>query len=451
MVKRLITYLLLFATLAAGLPVAYAATGPGDIQGETYAVMEVKTGQVLLEKAGDQKRAPASITKILTCALALEKGGLDQKVTMERDTVYSIPANTTHIALEEGETLAVRDLLYSTILLSANDAANGLAQYTGGSLDVFTGMMNRQVAELGLKNTHFNNAHGLDDPNHYTTARDMAAITRWALGVEGFRDLFGTLEYEMPETNKKKRDYDFINQDAMLHDVNKVYYEGVEGGKLGYTDDAKHTIVTLAKRGDLELICVVLGSGLNTKYSDSAALLDYCFSQFDVLTLPAGNIKDFVVPLSNGADRIGNLDIHAAQDVSLIVEKGTTLRDLRYEYKVKDYYTEGEDIQPTLELYDRHGTYMTTVSLAHTVVEAAQMPMSQVVRDQNRAKAQSGLATAAKWVGLFLLIVVALLFIVRFFVRLYYRRRQRRRRQAIRLHSRQAQQQRQRRQRIVGQ
>lgn len=448
--KQAVALLLLLALVVTGSPVAYGSPDFSSLQGQSYLVMEAKTGQVLLEKEGDQRRAPASITKILTCALALEKGGLDQRVTMERETVYSIPANTTHIALEEGEVLTVRDLLYSTMLLSANDAANGLAQYTGGSLDGFTQLMNDQVEQLGLANTHFDNAHGLDDQDHYTSARDMALITRWALGVEGFRSLFGTTEYDMPITNKKNRDYDFINQDAMLHTVNKVYYEGVVGGKLGYTTNAQHTIVSVAKRGDLELICVVLGSGLQTKYSDSAALMDYCFQNYDFLTLPANNIKDFQVPLLSGDEAVATLDIRAVEDVSLVVKKGTTLRDLKYQYQVADSYTRGQDIAPTLELTTKQGEYLTTVPLSYTQGEAAHTPISRLPKPAPGAQnAASGTwVTVAKWVSVGFLGLVVLLFVVRFFVRLHYRRLRRR---AIRLRAYQQAKQRPGQQRVLRQ
>ena len=290
--------------------------------------------------------------------------------------------------------------------------------------------MNQKVQELGLKNSHFANPHGLDDPNHYTSARDMAQITRWAIGVDGFRELFGCVEYEMNATNKKDRNYPFINQDAMLHDVNKVYYQGIEGGKLGYTDNARHTIVTLAKRGDMELICVCLGSGVNTKYSDTAALLDYCFDHYSVLTLPAKNVKDFVVPISDGTNRVGQVDIRAREDVTLIVEKGATLRNIKYEYKIPEHYMEGEEIAPSLELYSKSGELLATLPLDYTVGKAAQIPMAQVVKEREQAKTNTLLLAIAKWVLIGLAGATVLLFLARFCIKTYYQQKRKRLRAA---------------------
>lgn len=261
-----------------------AAASPA-VNSETYVVMDVKSGQVLAARGAHTRMYPASITKIMTCALALQNGSPQDVHTMSYEATHSIGYGTTHIALTEGEQISVDALLNATMIESANDAANGLAEYTAGSLEGFAKLMNQKASELGAADTHFVNAHGLQDKNHYTSAYDMALITRWALTVDGFRALFGAEEYTIPPTNKQSKSRTFGTHHHMLVE-SKYYYEGTEGGKLGWTPEAKHTLVTLAKRGDMELICVVMKTTTQyEKYVDAAALLDYCFENFSTATM----------------------------------------------------------------------------------------------------------------------------------------------------------------------
>jgi D-alanyl-D-alanine carboxypeptidase len=172
------------AVLAAAVFLTFGAFAlePEQIDGiisETYVVMDVATGQVLYARGAHQRLFPASITKILTCALALEKHPANQKIVMGHDAVFSIDRGSTHIALDEGEIISVQDLLNATMIESANDAANGLAQFVSGDLGAFAELMNKRAAEIGALDSHFVNANGLPDDDHYTTAYDMAVITRW--------------------------------------------------------------------------------------------------------------------------------------------------------------------------------------------------------------------------------------------------------------------------------
>lgn len=424
--KYFFRYILALLLIASIIQPAFALTPNLDIEAESYAVIEVSTGQLLIEKNSDLSKEPASITKILTCALGLLYGNPDADVTMNHDSIYSIPDGTTHIALEEGETCTLKDLLHATMLISANDAANGVAQGVSGNLDDFVALMNTQVAALGLENTHFANPHGLHDNNHYTSACDMAMITRWALSVDGFQELFGTLEYDFPETNRKNRDYAFINQNAMLHDVNTVYYEGIEGGKLGYTDQARHTIVTLAKRGDIELICVAMGCSKQGKFDDSATLLDYCFDRYSTLTLNAGNIKSFSIPLTNGSRRAGTVEIDSQEDIVLVVPKGTTTSNLQFSYDIAESYDILDDINPTLTISDSNGNVLTTVSLNASANQTTELPLA----DAEKPSAALNILPMLIRVFVIVLMVLAgltiLLFIVRFFVRRHYRKKRRR-------------------------
>ena len=150
---------------------------------QTSVVIDAATGQVLVEKGMDQMMYPASITKIMTVLLALENSDPDKIHTMSYEATHSIDPNSTHIALTEGEQLTLRDLMYATMVASANDAANGIAECVAGSIDQFVAMMNEKAKEIGAVHTHFANANGLHNTDHYTTAYDMALITKYALKI----------------------------------------------------------------------------------------------------------------------------------------------------------------------------------------------------------------------------------------------------------------------------
>ncbi len=360
---------LLSALLTSAMLVHYcAAATPPDVNSETYVVMDVKSGQVLASKGAHTQMYPASITKILTCALALQNGSPQDIHTMSYDATHSIGYGTTHIALTEGEQISVEALLNATMVESANDAANGLAEYTAGSLDSFAGMMNQKAAELGANDTHFVNAHGLHDKNHYTSAYDMALITRWALTVDGFRALFGAEEYKIPPTNKQKQPRTIGTHHHMLVE-SKYYYEGTEGGKLGWTPEAQHTLVTLAKRGDKELICVVMKTRTQyEKYVDAAKLLDYCFENFSTATITVNQYEKTPIAVYDGEVQTGEVVI-SSQDIDIVRPPTVAKIDIKSELVAPESYKVGETIAPRIKFFDPDGNELADVALKWTLKE----------------------------------------------------------------------------------
>lgn len=338
------------------------AAAPPDVNSETYVVMDVKTGQVLAQKGADTKMFPASITKILTCALALEKGSSQDIHTMSYEATHSIDYGSTHIALTENEQIPVKDLLNATMIESANDAANGLAEYTAGSLEAFTELMNNKAAEIGAVNSHFTNAHGLHNKNHYTTAYDMALITRWALTVDGFKDLFGAEKYTIQPTNKQKQVRNIGTHHHMLVE-SKYYYEGTEGGKLGWTPEAKHTLVTLAKRGDMELICVVMKTTTQyEKYIDAAALLDYAFENYSTATMSVVEYAQKPIAVYDGDIQTGEVII-PAQEIDIIRPPTIAKVDISSELVAPERYNDGETIAPAIKFFDPQGELLAEMPL----------------------------------------------------------------------------------------
>ncbi|HWP50670.1 MAG TPA: D-alanyl-D-alanine carboxypeptidase family protein [Clostridia bacterium] len=345
-----------------------AAAAPPAVNSETYVVMDVKSGQVLAAKGAHTQMYPASITKIMTCALALEKGSPQDIHIMSYEATHSIGYGTTHIALTEGEQLSVEALLNATMIESANDAANGLAEYTAGSLEGFPEMMNQKAAELGATDTHFMNAHGLQDKNHYTSAYDMALITRWALSVNGFRALFGAGEYTIPPTNRQSQSRTFGTHHHMLVE-SKYYYEGTEGGKLGWTPEAKHTLVTLAKRGDMELICVVMKTTTQyEKYVDAAALLDYCFENFSTATVTVSQYEKAPIAVYDGEVKTGEVVI-PSQELNIIRPPAVAKIDIKSELVAPESYKVGETIAPRIKFFDPNGNELADIALQWSLNE----------------------------------------------------------------------------------
>lgn len=285
--KKLLGMILTLA-LAAGLawPVyAESSTVPPEVTAHAYLVMDAQTGQVLVQKGGAERNYPASITKIMTLALAMEKcgGDMTQQVTVSPDAVYSLEAGSSHVALQPGEVVSLNDLFHATILASANDAANVLAEYTAGSMEAFVELMNAKAAELGLAGTHFVNANGLHSADHYTTPYDMARLTQWAMTVPGFSELFGATSYTMQPTNKQEQERLFGTDNCMLV-TNKYQYEGTTGGKSGWTEEAGYTMVETVTRSGRSLICVVMGSA---KSMTSFPTASHCWIIASIISRPS--------------------------------------------------------------------------------------------------------------------------------------------------------------------
>ena len=242
-------------------------------------VMEAETGTVLYDKNMNQQAYPASITKIMTALLAIENCAMSEMVEFSHDAVFSIPRDSSHIAITPGEFLSVENCLYGLMLASANEVANALAEHVSGTTEEFAKLMNERAKELGATDTHFANANGLPDENHYTSCYDMAMISRAAVANESFTKIDSTTSYMIPPTNLQP-EYRPVNSLHPLLINGYRHYDGCFGGKTGYTTVAGNTLVTFAERNGMTLICVVMKSDSTHIYADSATLLDYGFENF---------------------------------------------------------------------------------------------------------------------------------------------------------------------------
>lgn len=261
-----------------------------SIYGTAGCLIEASTGTVLYEKKAHQKMYPASITKILTALVTLENCELDEKVTFSEEAVYSIELGDAHMQMNVGEILSVEDCLYGLMLQSANEVATALAEHVGGSVEGFAQMMNDRAKEAGALNSNFMNPNGLHNENHYITAYDMAMITRAAIQNPIFVSITGTTQYTVPATNKKD-ELTIYQRHKMTRQYSGYYYEGILGGKTGYTDQSGTTLVTYAERNGMTLIAVVLQSNGTNVYDDTKILLDYGFENFNLINVSENDTR----------------------------------------------------------------------------------------------------------------------------------------------------------------
>ena len=291
-----------------------------DILSETAILMDAVTGQILFDKDGDKQVYPASTTKIMTAVLAVENAYPAEMMTTSESAVKLGEPNSSTIALTEGEELAMEDALYALMLPSANDAANVIAEHVAGDQASFARMMTEKAHMIGALNTNFTNAHGLHNPEHYTTARDMAIMTQYAAGDSRFMQYFGADYYTIPATNKQGSERPLTNYQYMLLKTSRFYYEGVIGGKVGFTNPAKNTMSTIAKRNGRTLIAVVMGSSYHDdKFRDTKRLLDYGFDEFVPLTIKSDNIEPFEVPIVEGGIEVGSASLRGGADVTFLI------------------------------------------------------------------------------------------------------------------------------------
>ncbi|MFA6848929.1 MAG: D-alanyl-D-alanine carboxypeptidase family protein [Selenomonadaceae bacterium] len=245
-----------------------------SVTARSAIVMEAATGKVLYSRDGNARRYPASTTKIMTLIVALEKGNLDDIVTVSRNASQT---EGSTIWLEPGEKIRLADLLYGMMLVSGNDATVAVAEHIAGSVDAFAKLMTDKAHEIGATNTNFVNSSGLPDLNHYTTAYDLAKITAYGYRNPMFEQIVSTKEKQIPWADKGYN-RELRNENRMLW-----LYKGGNGVKTGYTNAAGRCLVTGAKQNGVQLITVVLDSLY--MWNDSIAMLDYGFRHVKSVTL----------------------------------------------------------------------------------------------------------------------------------------------------------------------
>lgn len=304
--------------------------GPETI-GEVAILMDADTGAVLYNKGMHELRYPASITKIMTCMLALEHCTLEEQVIFTETCLADQVAGSGNAGMKVGEILTMKQCLLLTMVRSANDVATQVAEHVGGSVTAFVEMMNQKAKELGCLNTNFVNASGMPNDNHYSTAYDMALIFREAIKNSDFREIIGTQGFTIEPTNMNPESRSYSTHHPLVALSAPEHYEGCFGGKTGVTDAAKNTLVSGAQRDGRTLIAVSMRAEMGQVCYDHTVMFDYGFTNFTNIDVPGGKVT---VP--NGVD-VSQLN------VAETVEGNVTTRDYYYN---TDYYvgSGGEEI-----------------------------------------------------------------------------------------------------------
>ena len=261
--------------------------GP-NVYGNSAIVMDMNSGAILYGKKIDDQHYPASITKLLTALVALENSELDDEVYFSEDSVSFLEPGDASIGMTPGEILSMNDALYGMLLASAIEVSYAIAESTGklmgGDYNTFIQAMNDRAVELGCTGSHWTNANGLHNEQHYTTAHDMALIASAVYQFEEFRTVTQTLNYTISPTNLVGESRTFQQNHKMLWPGNYNYYEYCTGGKTGYTDQSRTTLVTMADNGNMQLVAVLLQDDGDV-YADTRAMFDYVFSNFSKVFL----------------------------------------------------------------------------------------------------------------------------------------------------------------------
>lgn len=301
MKKTAILFTVLFCMLFFLAP-AYAKEVSTSAQ--SAVVMERDSGRVLYIDNGHQIQEMASTTKIMTCILAIERGNLEDIVTVSKN---ASGVEGSSIWLSAGEKMKLHDLLYGLMLASGNDAAVAIAEHIGGSVPGFVQMMNVKAQEIGAHNTHFGNPNGLPCEGHYTTAYDLALIAAYAMRNPVFAEIVGTKYKTIPWEGHK--------YDRVVKNKNKILwqYEGGNGVKTGYTKNAGKCLVAGAERNGMQLVAVVLNDG--KMFEDCMKLLDYGFENYAIYTILEKGEKAGTVSITDGKEKA--MDIYSQQEFRL--------------------------------------------------------------------------------------------------------------------------------------
>ena len=318
---------------------AFAQTSSVSI-GSTAAIMvEKSTGRILYEKRSTEKLYPASTTKIMTAIVVLENANLDDMVTISKTSLENIPSGYVTVDLVEGEEISVKDLLYALMLPSANDAAYALAEYVGGTVEGFSTMMNDKATSLGCKNTHFVNPNGIHNESHYSTAYDLYLIANYAMKNEVFREIVGTTEYTLPQTNlHSELDRVIKNTNELLYDTEPNYYPYAVGIKTGHTTQAGNCLVAQSSRDGLDFISVVLGGqGVNSnRFKDTIKLFNYGYDNYTLTKIIEKNSIVDSIEIEKATKETKLLDVAIDESITVMNNKALDVYQIIPEVKIDE-------------------------------------------------------------------------------------------------------------------
>lgn len=362
--KRHLSKLLIFTIILMTAPSAFAkesAKKPSELadDAKSAVLIERDTGKVMYDKNSREKLPPASMTKVMTMLLimeALDEGKIKMKDKV-RTSEYAASMGGSQIFLEPGEEMTVEDMLKGIAIGSGNDASVAMAEHIAGSEEEFVKRMNEKAAELGLKDTSFQNTTGLPEEGHYSTAYDMALMAKELLKYENITKFTGTYEDYLRENTDKK--FWLVNTNRLIK-----FYPGVDGVKTGFTNEAKYCLTASAKKGNMRVIAVVFGASTpKERNAQITKMLDFAFSQYE--THPMYKRNEIISDLKVNKGREQKINLVTSEPISLLTKKGENIESVKKEIKQK------EDIQAPV----KKGTELGTLVLRKDGKVLAESPL----------------------------------------------------------------------------
>ena len=317
--RKIVCVLLVIILILPFINISYA-DGKFDVRAKSAILLDFNSGEIIYEKNHHDKLPPASITKIMTLILTMES--LEQgKIKLDDEVTISSNASGmggSQVYLEEGETQTVENLIKALCIRSANDASVALAEHIAGSEELFVNMMNKKAKELGMNNTSFMNSTGLPNESHYTTAFDISIMSKELMKYPKVHEWLTTYMMDIKVGKKKDVTQSMVNTNRLIKD-----YQGANGIKTGSTNEAGYCLSASAKRGNLQLICVVLGSETSKiRFEESKKLFDYGFANYDSYLI--GKKGDILGKISVHKGNKPYIEAILEKDAYILIPKGSS-------------------------------------------------------------------------------------------------------------------------------
>lgn len=330
--------------------------GP-DVKAKAAFLMEANSGIVLYAKNIHEHMYPASTTKMMTALLAAENCKMDEVVKFSYDAVFSLEPGSSNIGIDPGQAMPMEECLYGIMVASANEVANAVGEHVSGSMEEFVNFMNKRAEEMGLKDTHFMNANGLHDDNHYTSAYDLAMIANEFFKNDYLCKIGSTPSHHFVPTSTQPDDFYVRNKHKLIN--GDIPYSGIKGGKTGYTSISGETLVTCAEKEGMKLICVVMNEESPEQFNDTVKLFDFGFSNF-AITNVAENENKYSIKSANffptSFDILGSSKqiLELNKDDKIVMPKNINFDDLESEVS---FDTDNKEEIARIT-YSYHGAYL---------------------------------------------------------------------------------------------
>lgn len=339
----------------------YAVDDTYYVRAKASALIDLDAGALLYGGNIDAQIYPASLTKIMTCMIALERGNLDDILTVSESSQQDLVVGGSTANLKVGEQISLRELLYCVMVSSANEACNVVAEYISGSISGFVALMNEYAAALGMTSTHYANTHGLHSDEHYTTVRDLSTLVRWAWQHELFREFSTVTKHVVPATNlSEERELHTTNYLTSGLVVGKYYYEKAAGIKTGFTSKAGGCLISTAQDGDKHLLSIVVGcdtiendDGTTTdeRFTETKKLLEYGLNHFSLVQVLSDTTMAGMPEVLYAEGR-GSVVVRAKDNISVLLPDGFDVSKIEMQVS----YTSGPPLEAPLEAGQTVGT-----------------------------------------------------------------------------------------------